>query len=76
MVSAKLLAQVAASSLLFYSLGGCSAVPSPQTPATKAVLSPKAPSAPAAKKYAVINTGASIRNAEEGLIDPIDKNGF
>lgn len=27
-------------------------------------------------KYAVISTGASLRNKEEGLIDPIDKNAF
>lgn len=65
---AKQLAQIAASSLLFYSLGGCSAAINPplKTPAPF----------PTAKKYAVINTGASIRSAEEGLIDPIDKNAF
>jgi hypothetical protein len=28
------------------------------------------------KKYAVISTGASLRNEEEGLVDPIDKNCF
>lgn len=62
---------------LFFSLGlGECAVSYPTPICLPENVSISEPTTFSGEKYAVISTGASVRNKEEGLVDPIDKNAF